>query len=136
MTPRVVYRRPPAIVVVKHTHHGDDGSEARAVAAMTNHAGRLYALAIGLVVFFLAWAVVAARPWAATTANPQQQALVVRQAQLQREAKLVSQIVAQRAQLARVTRNRQLASAAAAPVAPVAAVRVVNLPPLTITRTS
>lgn len=27
VTPRVVYRRPPAIVVVKHTHHGDDGSE-------------------------------------------------------------------------------------------------------------
>ncbi len=24
---RVVYRRPPAIVVVKHTSHGDDGSE-------------------------------------------------------------------------------------------------------------
>jgi hypothetical protein len=23
--PRVVYRRPPAIVVVRHTHHGDDG---------------------------------------------------------------------------------------------------------------
>jgi hypothetical protein len=103
---------------------------------MTNHAGRLYALAIGLVVFFLAWAVVAARPWAATAADPRQKALVVRQVQLQREAKLVSQIVAQRAQLARVTRNRQLASAAAAPVAPVAAVRVVNLPPLTITRTS
>ncbi|HEX7582798.1 MAG TPA: hypothetical protein VF321_06895 [Gaiellaceae bacterium] len=102
---------------------------------MTNHAGRLYALAIGLVVFFLAWAVVAARPWVATTADPRQKALVVRQVQLQREAKLVSQIVAQRAQLARVTRNRQLASATAA-AAPVAAVRVVNLPPLTITRTS
>lgn len=27
VTPRVVYRRPPAIIVVKHTHHGDDGSE-------------------------------------------------------------------------------------------------------------
>jgi hypothetical protein len=25
--PRIVYRRPPAIVVVKHTHHGDDGFE-------------------------------------------------------------------------------------------------------------
>lgn len=24
--PRVVYRRPPAIVVVRHLHHGDDGS--------------------------------------------------------------------------------------------------------------
>jgi len=27
VTPRIVYRRPPALVVVKHTHHGDDGSE-------------------------------------------------------------------------------------------------------------
>jgi hypothetical protein len=26
-TPRVVYRRPAPIVVIKHTHHGDDGSE-------------------------------------------------------------------------------------------------------------
>lgn len=25
--PQVVYRRPPAIVVVRHTHHGDDGYE-------------------------------------------------------------------------------------------------------------
>ena len=27
VAPRIVYRRPPAIVVVKHTHHGDDGFE-------------------------------------------------------------------------------------------------------------
>jgi hypothetical protein len=27
---RVVYRRPPAIVVVRHTHHGDDGVEREA----------------------------------------------------------------------------------------------------------
>ena len=27
VTPRIVYRRPPAVVVVKHTHHGDDGFE-------------------------------------------------------------------------------------------------------------
>ena len=26
--PKVVYRRPPPIVVVQHTHHGDDGYEA------------------------------------------------------------------------------------------------------------
>ena len=25
--PRIVYHRPPPIVVVKHTHHGDDGFE-------------------------------------------------------------------------------------------------------------
>ena len=28
VAPRIVYRRPPAIVVVKHTQHGDDGFEA------------------------------------------------------------------------------------------------------------
>jgi len=99
---------------------------------MTNHAGRLYALAIALAVFFLAWAVVAARPWATTAVDPRQKTLAIRAAQLRREAKLVNQIVAQRAQLARVTHNRQLASAAAAP----APVKIVTLPPLTITRTS
>jgi hypothetical protein len=28
--PRVIYRRPPAIVVVRHLHHGDDGSREAA----------------------------------------------------------------------------------------------------------
>jgi hypothetical protein len=27
VAPRIVYRRPPSIVIVKHTHHGDDGFE-------------------------------------------------------------------------------------------------------------
>jgi hypothetical protein len=99
---------------------------------MTSHAGRLYALAVCLVVFFLAWAVVAARPWATTTPDPRLKALAARETQLRREAALVNQIVAQRAQLAKVTHNRQLAAAAAAP----APVKVVTLPPLTITRTS
>ena len=104
---------------------------------MTNHTGRLYALALGLVVFFLAWAAVAARPWATTTADPRLKALAAREAQLRQEAKLVGKIVAQRAQLAqlaRVNRSRQLASATVAVAAP--AVRIVNLPPLTVTRTS
>lgn len=30
---RVVYRRPPAVVVVRHTHHGDDGSREAADGA-------------------------------------------------------------------------------------------------------
>lgn len=104
---------------------------------MTNHAGRLYAAALGLVVFFLAWAGVAARPWAASpAADPRTKALAIRETQLRQQAALVNQIVAQRAQLARVAHNRQLASATAAPAAPTPAVRVVNLPPLTVTRTS
>jgi hypothetical protein len=96
---------------------------------MTSHTGRLYALAVALVVFFLAWAVVAAHPWQQAAADPRLKVLAVRQAQLQREAKLVQQIVAQRRSAA--TRSRQLAASVQAP-----AVRVVNLPPLTITRTS
>ena len=93
---------------------------------MANHTARLYALALGLVVFFLAWAVVAARPWATTATDPRLRALAVREAQLRQEAKLVNQIVALRAKAAA---NRPVAT-------PTAAVRVVNLPPLTITRTS
>ena len=95
---------------------------------MTSHTGRLYALAVALVVFFLAWAVVAAHPWQKTAADPRLKVLAVRQAQLQREAKLVQQVVAQRHSAA--TRSQRLASVQAP------AVRVVNLPPLTITRTS
>ena len=95
---------------------------------MTEHTGRLYALAVALVVFFLAWAVVAARPWHQAAADPRLKVLAVRQAQLQREAKLVQQIVAQRRTAA--TRSRLPASVQAP------AVRVVNLPPLTVTRRS
>jgi hypothetical protein len=83
---------------------------------MTSHTGRLYALAVALVVFFLTWTLVAAHPWQSTSSDPRLQALAVRQAQLQRDAKLVRQAVAQRHATA--------------------SVRVVNLPPLTITRTS
>ena len=126
-----------------------------AEAAMTSHHGRLYALALTLVVFFLAWAVVAARPWATASADPRLRALTIRQAQLQREAKLVQKVVAtrwakyrvrlkaRRALIARVDAARAAASAAAAaqvaaPVAAAAApVQVVNLPAAHIvTRTS
>jgi hypothetical protein len=30
--PRVIYQRPPAIVVVRHTHHGDDGADLEAAS--------------------------------------------------------------------------------------------------------
>ena len=49
---------------------------------MTSHHGRLYAIALALVVFFLAWAVVAARPWATASADPRLRTLTIRQAQL------------------------------------------------------
>ncbi|MGH2933668.1 MAG: hypothetical protein ACRDL2_04020 [Gaiellaceae bacterium] len=93
-----------------------------------NHTARLYALALSLSAFFLAWAVVAARPWAPTKADPRLHTLSVRAAELRREAKLVNEIVALRAKASTSTPAPSLAS--------VPAVRVVNLPPVTITRTS
>jgi hypothetical protein len=133
-----------------------------AEAAMTSHTGRLYMLAFALVVFFLSWAALAARPWATATPDPRLQALAAREARLRYEAKLVNrvvtarwtayrvalrlrnaQIAAARARIAaaRVAAQRQAADArAVATSAPVAAAgpaaRVVTLPPLTITRTS
>ena len=115
---------------------------------MTSHTGRLYALALALVVFFLAWAVVAARPWQARAADPRLKALAVREARLRHEARLVNRVVARRfatyrrqlrarrAEIAAAkARAAQLAASyAAAPAA--RSVRVVTLPPLTITRTS
>ncbi len=119
---------------------------------MTSHHGRLYGLALALVVFFLAWAVVAAHPWATASADPRLRTLAIRQAQLQREAKLVQRAVAarwaryrvelkaRRAQIARVNAAAAAAAAVtqAAPAAAAAApVQVVNLPPAhVVTRTS
>ena len=115
---------------------------------MTSHTGRLYALAFALVVFFLAWALVAARPWATAAADPRLKAQAAREARLRSEARLVNRVVAQRWTLYRRElhlRNTQIASvrARAAQLAlgvhrgpGVGSVRVVTLPPLTITRTS
>ena len=130
---------------------------------MTSHTGRLYGLALALVVFFLAWAVLAARPWAGAAADPRLRALAAREVRLRHEAKLVNRLVATRWKAykaalrlretqiaaakariaaARVAAQRQaVAAAAAVQAAPAtasasSAVRVVALPPLTITRTS
>ena len=117
---------------------------------MTSHTGRLYALAFALVVFFLAWAVVAAHPWASAAGDRRLRALAVREAQLREEAKLVNEVVSQRLaayrselQLRRVeiaaARSRGAQVAPSSPASATAAppsVRVVTLPPLTSTRTS
>ena len=119
---------------------------------MTSHQGRLYTLALALVIFFLAWAVVATHPWATAGADPRLRTLAIRQAQLQHEAKLVRKIVAarwtryrvqlkaRRALIARVNAEaaRAARAASAAAAAPAAApVQVVNLPPAhVVTRTS
>lgn len=131
---------------------------------MTKHVARLYAIVVGVVVFFVAWAAVAAHPWqaSATAADPRLAALAARQALLQREAIHAKQIVDRRwaayrvalkhrtAAIAQVNAAQARAQAAQTqvvsasvpaassytPAAAAPAVRVVTLPPLVITRTS
>jgi hypothetical protein len=98
---------------------------------MTDHVARIYALAIAVLVFFVAWAAVAARPWASSAApatpDPRVQALIVKQQRVRAEALTVRRVLAAR---------RQQAAAPASTPTPVPSVRVITLPPLTITRTS
>jgi hypothetical protein len=120
---------------------------------MTDHAPRLYAVALSLVVFFLAWAVVAAHPWTARPADPRVAALAAREQRLHARSIAVRKLVDRRwiayrralAARQKAIAQRKLAAvqaqaaavraqAAAVPAAP--RVRVVTLPPLTITRTS
>lgn len=101
---------------------------------MTSHAGRLYALALALVVFFLTWAAIAARPWSSSSTDPRLAALRQREARLRTETRLVDRIVADRWAAYRRALQGRRAAARTASVSP--AVRVVTLPPLTITRTS
>ena len=120
---------------------------------MTDTSHRLYAVAIAVVVFFLSWATVAAKPWATAKPDPRLAALAQREQRLRADAKLVQQVVdnrddrlppgaegaqaqiaavkPRRGRAARALQSRRHGAAAAA-----ASVRVVNLPPLTITRTS
>ena len=123
---------------------------------MTSHVGRIYVVAVSLLVFFVLWAAMAAKPWASTAPSPQVQLIALREQALRRETTLVNQILRERAvvaatvaKAARAAKAQQLASASAAAAAataapaptyasaaPAPAVRVVTLPPLTITRTS
>jgi hypothetical protein len=124
---------------------------------MTSNVGRLYALALALVVFFLTWTTVAERPWSARTrrADPRTVALAAHERRLQHESIVVARIVKRRWAVYRVQlrrRERQIAAAkqaeaAAARQAQLAtsvtsvatsapAVRIVSLTPVTVTRTS
>ncbi len=100
-----------------------------AVSSMTDRTTRLYAVVIAVLVFVVSWAVVAARPWAPR--DPRSSLLAQREQLLRSEARYVRMVTRARAAAAVASAQRQLAAAAPAP-----AVRVVNLPPLTVTRTS
>ena len=91
---------------------------------MVSHTGRLYSLALALVVFFLAWAVVAAHPWGATASDPRLKALATREAQLRHEARLVNQVVALRWAAYRSALKARTAQIAAAKATGDAAARV------------
>jgi len=113
---------------------------------MTNQIARLWTVVVGVVVFFLAWAAIAAHPWqTAATADPRLSTLAARQQVLQRESLQVQKIVdrrwaAYRVALAQRTAQVQAqAQTVSAPVPVTAAAppaRIVSLPPLVITRTS
>jgi hypothetical protein len=132
---------------------------------MTNGLGRLYATALAVVVFFVAWAVIAARPWVPEKEgkqDPRLAALQAREQRLRQDAIAIKKIVDKRwatyrAELA--NRKRQIAvrakqnaaraqvqaaqvrtytpssQSAAAPSAPVVRVAPAT-PPATQTRTS
>ena len=123
---------------------------------MTSHVARLYALAAALLVFFVAWAAIAAHPWNnRSAADPRYTALKAREQRLRAESLAVRHVLdkrwaAYRARLARrrheiatieAANARARAASLAAASASVSSgsapsVRVVTLPPLTITRTS
>jgi hypothetical protein len=83
----------------------------------TDHTARLYAFGGTILGFFLAWAGIAAHPWSRPAAATEPSAVALIQQRLNRDARLVAEVVA--------SRN------AARPL-----VRVVTLPPVTTTRTS
>jgi hypothetical protein len=100
---------------------------------MTNHVVRLYTLACAVLLLFVSWAAIAARPWAAddnAKADPRWAALAAREKRLRQDAVYVGRTVAKRWRIYRARR----AARAVVPAAP--SVRVVNLPPVTATRTS
>jgi hypothetical protein len=111
---------------------------------MTDTSHRTYAVVLAIVVFFVSWAAVAAKPWATAKPDPRLALLAQRERQLRIDAKLVQKVVDTRMaayQTQLRTRKAQIAAAQARTLqasqqvaAP--AVHVVNLPPLTITRTS
>ncbi len=83
---------------------------------MTSPLARIYAIALASLVFFLAWALIAAKPWASST-NPQLLALA--QQVQQQNAALQAQSGSGTTQLGTTGHAK-----------------VVTLPPLTITKTS
>jgi hypothetical protein len=123
---------------------------------MTRQLARAYAATGAILVLFLAWAVISASPWstASASADPRAAALQAREAKLRHEAVVVRREVRHRWAVYRVrlahrqheigvaerAHQRQVASARAAAASAASysapSVAVVQLPALTVTRTS
>lgn len=110
---------------------------------MTSHVGRLYALALALLVFFIAWSAFAAQPWARSVKpDPRLAALAAREQRIRHESVVVRRLVQKRWVVYRAQLKQRKALIAvrqaqlSAPPVAGPSVRVVNLPPLTVTRTS
>jgi hypothetical protein len=102
---------------------------------VTDRVARLYAAVGAVLVFFLAWAGIAARPWVEQPPDPRVAALEQREQRLQRDATLVQQVVDRRWAAYRASLAQSRTQAAAA-TAPAPSVRVVSLPPVATTRSS
>ncbi len=82
---------------------------------MTSPTGRVYAVVSALLVLFVAWAVIAARPWSGQSAparDPRLAALQVQEARVRHEALVVRRTVERRWAVYRVRlvrRNREIA---------------------------
>ncbi|MHB8059604.1 MAG: hypothetical protein ACYDHO_02070 [Gaiellaceae bacterium] len=114
---------------------------------MTSVVARFWATALALVVFFVLWAVLAARPWvsaSSTPSDPRLAALQVREQKVQKQAIAAQQTLskrwaAYRAALVRQSGNlsaTQQAQLATAPAGPSVIVRVTGAQPLTHSTTS
>ena len=59
---------------------------------MTNHVVRLYTASAAIIVFFVAWAGIAARPWVTPAPDPQVAALAQRQQRLRTRPRLQEEL--------------------------------------------
>ena len=98
---------------------------------MTNHVHRLYALALAVLVFFLTWAAVSARPWAQEVA-PSSPADGSKIAALQARERALQKKIA----LAWDQQRAEPAQAASLPAQAATPAQVVSEPPATVTRSS
>jgi len=99
---------------------------------MTSEVARVYTVSAAILVFFVGWAGIAARPWVSAP-NPTLTALARREQRLRRDAALVTLVARSRAE---ARRTAGLAAQPPARLAPAPTARFVQLPPVTETRSS